>query len=66
MIMEKTDVEGVYKREDGVFVNRSNDKLKAYRRQKQHMREMKQQSERIDRMEEKMDLILELLGEKNG
>lgn len=66
MLMEKTDVEGVYKREEGVFVNRSNDKLKAYRRQKQHMREMKQQSERIDRMEEKMDLILELLGEKNG
>lgn len=63
--MEKTDVEGVYKREEGVFVNRSHDKLEAYRRQKQYMRDMKEQSKRIDDMESKMDRILELLGDKN-
>lgn len=71
--MKPTDVSGIYKREDGVFVNRDDEKLEAYKKQKQYMREMKEKADKVDRLEESMnemkqslDLIKEILLNKDN
>lgn len=58
--MEKTDRENIYRKDAGL-VNCDHDGLSAYKRKKQRYREIQENKERLDRLEPKVDEILNIL-----
>lgn len=53
--MQKTDIEDIYKKEEGVFVNTSLDKLTAYKIRRQKQRELDESKKKVDEMDKRID-----------
>jgi ppGpp synthetase/RelA/SpoT-type nucleotidyltranferase len=49
--MIKTDIEDLYKSDSGGIINTNNDKLLAYKKQKQHYQKINNMEKRIKRLE---------------
>jgi len=54
----KTDVEDIYKNDNGL-ININNEKLKAYKKQKQHFRRISEMETRITNLEQELQLLKE-------
>lgn len=57
----KTDVQGIYRTENGYLINKDNEALQNYRANKMRMLKMNNVSERVEHLEQQMAEIKELL-----
>lgn len=57
----KTDVQGIYRTENGYLINKDNEALQNYRANKIRMSKMNNVSERVEHLEQQMAEIKELL-----
>lgn len=59
--MEKTEVAGIYKVSEGVLINKDNNALAAYKKQKKRANEIEQMKENISELKNDITEIKELL-----
>lgn len=57
----KTDVQGIYRTENGYLINKDNEALQNYRANKMRMLKMNNVSEKVEHLEQQMAEIKELL-----
>jgi len=58
---QKTDIPGIYKEEEGVFLNKDESALSAYKKRKRKFREMDEMKEEIKDMKSDIAEIKDLL-----
>lgn len=61
MVDIKTDVEGIYRTEQGYLINKDNEALKSYKAMKARMSRQNNLADKVDRLEQEMSEIKELL-----
>lgn len=61
MVDIKTDVEGIYRTEEGYLINKDNESLKNYKAMKARMARQNNLADKVDRLEQEMSEIKELL-----
>lgn len=59
--MEKTEVNGIYKKSEGVFINTDNDALIAYKKRKLQAEKIKSLEQDVTEMKSDLKEIKELL-----
>ena len=59
--MHKTDVKGFYKVEEGIVINRDNEALQAYKKNKTKLREIDSMKKRMEGMEDDLSEIKNML-----
>jgi cell shape-determining protein MreC len=58
---QKTPYKGIYKAEEGVFINKDNQSLQAYKKQKKQMQEMAAYKQEVASLKTDIEEIKELL-----
>lgn len=61
MVDIKTDVEGIYRTEEGYLINKDNESLKNYKAMKARMARQNNLADKVDRLEQEMSEIKKLL-----